>query len=800
MKHFPLHRTGVVLTAFTLLTTCFAAAPADPAHPLSATGFEENKGQVRSSDGTEASYVRYRLVQGDTRIFLLNSGIAFQFCRTHFPDGFAEAMKSADADPQAEDAFRALSAKVERESFRMDMTLEGADPDAQISTSGASSDYVQYYRYGALDVHRYEQVTYHEVYPGIDWVIHTTKGRHPGAASGVKYDFVLQPGADPAQIRLAFTHQEELRVDASGKLIHGNRMGRFVEQRPVSYQDGREVPTAFVLEGNTLRFEVGKYDPSLPLTIDPDRIWGTYYGGSSLDFGWATAVDNADNVYLSGHTASEEGIAMGGYQNEIAWDFDAFLVKFAADGTRLWATYYGGISTENAHGVAVDSDGNVFLAGTTGSEADIAFNGYQNTGGGSNDAFLAKFNSAGVRQWATYYGGAQHEVGRNCAVDAANNVYLTGGTKSSSAIAMGGHQNSHGGGNYDAFLVKFAPDGTRLWGTYYGGSVDDQGNSCVADGTDVYLTGFAGPGDIASGGQQNTYGGGDRDGFLVKFNSAGTRLWGTYYGGSEEEEGMDVAVDPSGDVILSGYTTSTSGIATAGAHQETYGGGARDAMLIKFNSSGVRQWATYFGGDENDLNWTCAVDASGGIAIGGITESTSAIALNGFQMTIGGNEDIFLAYFDPNGTQVWGTYYGGNNDDDAYGSAFDASGNCYISGTTRSHTDIAYEGFQNAYGGEYYDGFLVKFGGMSVGVGTVPPSAGGLRWLGQQGSIHTVLLGDFRPVQLDLLDASGRMVMAIPVSAGQDRISVDLGGLAPGGYVLRTRDSSTQAVVRLMHQ
>jgi hypothetical protein len=134
-----------------------------------------------------------------------------------------------------------------------------------------------------------------------------------------------------------------------------------------------------------------------------------------------------------------------------------------------WGTYYGGDDYEYCKASAVDAGGNVYIAGFTLSGSDIAAGGHQNTPGGSEDAFLVKFNAAGVRQWATYYGGALDDEAVSCAVDADGNVYIAGQTYSSTAIASGGHQNTYGLAA-DAFLVKFNSDGVRQWGTYYGGS------------------------------------------------------------------------------------------------------------------------------------------------------------------------------------------------------------------------------------------------------------------------------------------------------------------------------------------
>lgn len=275
------------------------------------TGFEENKGQVLTTAGEAAPFVRYRLTQGNTSIYLLGNGIAYQFNQRHYPEGYTALEKDAHHVPAKQQELDALRKEIRLETYRMDMLLEGANANARITAEGRSDDYTQYYGQDALDVHTYTRVTYHDVYPGIDWVVYTTEGRNPGSPSGVKYDFVVQPGADPALIQLRFTDHEELFVDADGQLIHGNHMGCFTEERPVSFQNGKEVATHFVLDGDHLSFALGAYDPSQPLIIDPARIWGTYYGGTDIDYGSACTVDAGGNVYLAGYTKSTDAIASG---------------------------------------------------------------------------------------------------------------------------------------------------------------------------------------------------------------------------------------------------------------------------------------------------------------------------------------------------------------------------------------------------------------------------------------------------------------------------------------------------------
>jgi hypothetical protein len=752
---------------------------------VAAVGFEENKGQVTTTDGVPATDVRFRYAQGATSIFLLRNGIAYQFNRRHRPEGMEALEQEARHAPTEHVDLHAMREQVRLETYRMDMLLEGADPDAAVSTEGRSADHTNYYTHDVLDVHTYTRITYHEVYPGIDWVVYTTD-------AGLKYDFVVRPGADPEQIKLRFMHHEELRVEADGSLTHGNHLGRFTEAPPVSFQGARVVGTRFVLDADPeqpgqalLRFALDPYDRAATLRIDPARLWGTFYGGADNDGASSCTVDGSGNVYLAGTTYSINSIASGGHQNTYGGNAgglygDAFLVKFNGEGVRQWSTYYGGSAADAGNSCCVDNSGNVFLAGGTFSSNGIAAGGHQNTYGGDaggqyyGDAFLVKFNGAGVRQWSTYYGGGSGDAGYSCCVDNSGNVFLAGNTLSNTAIASMGHQNTYGGGvgliNGDAFLAKFNGAGVRQWGTYYGGNQIEQGHSCVADGNgDVYLAGHTVSANaIANGGHQNTYGGGMGsfygDAFLVKFSGAGVRQWGTYYGGSDIEQGYSCAVDGSGNVFLAGYTLSTDAIASGG-HQNIPGGVDPDAFLVKFNGAGVRQWGTYYGGSDEDRGYSCCVDGSGNVFLAGYTLSNAAIASAGHQNVIGGGgaPDAFLVKFNSLGIREWGTYYGGVAYDGGFSCTVDGSGNVFLAGFAVSTNAIASPGaHQFANGGGSRDAFLAKFSvwGGGIGIGEAA-SRGSEVFPNPADGLVTVQL-DQPPAPGDrykVLDAAGKLVL-----------------------------------------
>ena len=674
----------------------------NPAFTLNGkAAFEENKGQVT---GADAGLVRYRLRTGDLTIFLMETGIAYQFEKITVQDPYR-----GDAKPGSLKNKRSAAdapAKADIETCRMDLQLVDANKRAQIIAEGRSAGFVNYYNHNALQVYSYDKITYKDIYPGIDWVVFTTTDATAGGRQGLKYEFVVHPGADPSKIQLKTRWAERSFVDKEGNLVLKNRMGEIREKTPVSFQRSRPVGTAFSLSNDLIRFKLDAYDPAERLIIDPALGWATYFGGNSYDECFGSAVDASGNIYISGRTESFDGIASGGHQTTHGGGGpDAFLAKFSPAGVRLWATYYGGSGRDGGTRCCVDASGNVYLCGWTTSTSGIADNGMQIFFEGVYDAFLVKFNSSGVRQWATYLGGSGNDQALACVNDPSGNVYLCGNTTSSYNIALDGFKNTLSVGQ-DAFLVKFDTNGARLWGTYYGGTDEESAYECNTDASgNVFLLGNTTSAyNIASGGFQNSFGG-TVDGFMVKFNASGARQWATYLGASGQDYISDCTIDNSNNIYVCGLTGSPTGFASGG-HQMTYQG-EYDAFLAKYDPDGTRLWATYYGGSDYDRANACFTDASGNVYLAGYTNSTDNIASNGFQNNLRGGSDAFLVQFNPSGVRQWASYAGGNDFDFGDTSVRDHLGNIYIAGATAS-TDLASGGHQNTYGGGTYDAFLMK--------------------------------------------------------------------------------------------
>jgi len=312
--------------------------------------------------------------------------------------------------------------------------------------------------------------------------------------------------------------------------------------------------------------------------------------------------------------------------------------------------------------------------------------------------------------WSTYYGGSQIDDAYTCSYDDSLNIYLSGQTGSANNIATTGSFQSVYAGGFDAFLVKFNSEGERLWGTYFGGSGWEDWNwSAIDHYGNIYMTGATNSSsNIATPGSYQSSRAGASDAYLVKFNTNGFRNWGTYYGGIGYTEGIFISVDDSCNIYFGGDTDVPTGIASPDGYQ-TACAGIYDGFLAKFDSNGQRLWATYYGGTNYDQADHCAI-SNNIVYLSGETQSTNGISTPGsFQTSYGGIMDTWLAKFTTGGQLQWGTYYGGSLAERDGECAADTNGNIFLLGYTLSVNNIATPGsFQPALAGNK-DCFLVKF-------------------------------------------------------------------------------------------
>lgn len=387
---------------------------------------------------------------------------------------------------------------------------------------------------------------------------------------------------------------------------------------------------------------------------------------------------------------------------------------------RIWGSYYGGTNPEEGYDICTDKKLNVYLVGVTESLQGIASAGHQDTFGGNKDAFVVKFDGVGKRKWATYYGGDAEDIGKALCVDKDFNPIITGTTKSYTNISYNGHQNSHGGigdnfSDEDGFVAKFDSAGIRLWATYYGEKAPDYSNSISTDKSgNIFMSGSTGSkNNIAFNGHQDTIGN------VNGYNAFLVKFDSTgtrqwgTYYGGKSGAGLGVCNDNDGNCYLTGTASKEGDIAFNGFKNNSKLGGG---FLAKFTTNGKRIWGTFYTGSSYTTQPNAVeADSKGNVYIAGITDCKDSIAYNGHQNNLSSTvgEDAFLVKFDSSGHRLWGTYYGGKALDWAYGVGLDNYDNVYLVGRTSSTENIAYKGYLNTHRGSS-SAFLAKFDSTGI--------------------------------------------------------------------------------------
>ncbi len=323
------------------------------------------------------------------------------------------------------------------------------------------------------------------------------------------------------------------------------------------------------------------------------RMWATFFGGELGESASSVVLGPGGSVIIAGTTSSTTGIATAGaHQATLGGQSDAFLASLNSTGTALqWATYYGGTSDESNSVVRITSTNQIMLGGSTLSTSGISTNGsYQPANAGGTDVYMAQFSTTGTRAWGTYYGGTSTDRLKDLAMDCNGAFYFGGSTSSTGLGTTGVHQQDLSGFNSDGFLTKFSSLGTRVWTTYYGGSLLDGINSISRPGPGlVYIAGstMSADGIATAGSQQPALIGASSNGFLALLNDNGVRTWGTYYGGIYGTVINDIHA--TNVVYATGTTNSPTDIATTNMFQTSLpnNAGTYNGFLAKFSGAFV---------------------------------------------------------------------------------------------------------------------------------------------------------------------------------------------------------------------
>ncbi|MGH9930072.1 MAG: SBBP repeat-containing protein, partial [Pyrinomonadaceae bacterium] len=339
------------------------------------------------------------------------------------------------------------------------------------------------------EVPNYGRVRYNQVYAGIDMVYY-------GSQRQLEYDFVVAPGSDPSIVQLVFKGVEGSEISTDGDLLLHTGHGDLLQRKPIAYQlangTREEVPASYVAKGASgIGFQLGDYDHSLPLIIDPVLVYSTYLGGNGFDQGYAIAVDAVGSAYVTGKTAAANfPTTPGAFQTNYDGGDAAFIAKLNPEGTALvYSTYLNGAS---GNGIAVDFAGNAYLTGEASTLNFPTTPGAFQTSPMGFDTFVTKLNATGTALvYSARFGGNFDDFGRAIAFDAAGNAYITGWTVCRAPTCtyptVNAFQPNYGGGYNDAFVTKINGTGSALvYSTYLGGgaiinATDDWGEGIVVD-------------------------------------------------------------------------------------------------------------------------------------------------------------------------------------------------------------------------------------------------------------------------------------------------------------------------------
>jgi Calx-beta domain/Beta-propeller repeat len=590
-------------------------------------------------------------------------------------------------------------------------------------------------------VSTFAEVEYADVYPGVDVNYHGTPG-------SLEYDLRLAPNANLSIVQLAFQGANGLRVDSDGNLIIGVGNDEIVHRRPIAYQNvgasKQQVPVRYVITSEqTAGFAVSMYDHQKPLVIDPVIGYSTYLGGTFNDQIYAIAVDSAGNAYVTGSTfATNFPITPGAFQTSTVGigttlggggfaQTDVFITKFNSAGNAvIYSTYLGGTDStdqslffvqpargnDEARGIAVDSDGQVYVTGTTTSNNDfpVTANAIQKAIApnaiSTEDVFVTKLNGAGNGLiYSTRLGGAASDTAAAIAIDANRNAYITGYSQSADfPMTPGAFRGSTSG----AFVSKLKADGSGLVysasigaGIAHALVIDAQGNAYVTGETSV-ATFPTTPGAFQTAAPD---GGNFINAFVAKLNPAGDSLvYSTYLGGRLNDWGYGIAIDDDGNAYVAGASDSNNFPTTPGAFKTASPG----SFVTKLNPSGTAlAYSTIIGPSILGIALNSAREA---YLIGQTGSGSISPTPDAFQSSYGGGgSDAFMMKLNAAGSAVtYSTYLGGANSEAGQCIALDSSGGVYVAGTTSSSNfPVSSGAFQvsSTAGSFDVDSFVTKF-------------------------------------------------------------------------------------------
>ena len=702
--------SGAILASLLLLSVGVLAAAGNTRETMSlqtfgraTTGFIENRGQL---DDT----VLYYAPGSQVTVYFTAEAIVFDF---------KEEVRREDAelaherrDPLTD---QMASEPRTRRGCAVWIRFEGVDSPPTVE---ARSELATRYNYflgddpGAwrTNVPAYSEVVYRDLWPGIDLVY-----RHEGGK--ITYEIVVAAGADPKSARFVWEGAESGTVGEDGSWSVATPVGSIVDLRPV----GGSACGSLVWHDAAVGSGETSHGSSAPDRDGSSLLWGTFLGGSSYDRGDAITVDPLGNALVTGRTYSSDFPTTPGAYDETLNSsvYDVFVSKLDASGSALlWSTFLGGSGGDYVCDIAVDPSLNPVVVGWTTSWDFPTTPGAYDQSFDVRDAFVAKLDASGsVLLWSTFLGGSDTDQGHGLALDSSGNPLVTGWTVSwDFPTTAGAYDQSYG--ISDAFVAKLDASGSALlWSTFLGGRVSDFGRAIALDPSgNAVVTGRTGGYDFPTtpGAYDESFNGDYTDVFVAKLDASGsTLLWSTFLGGGGQEEGYALAVDSSGNPVVTGRTYSSDFPTTLGAYDESHDG-ACDVFVAKLDVSGSSLlWGTFLGGGSYDWSDALALDPFGNPVVVGYTRSPEFPTTPGaYDESLSGGSDAFVTMLDASGSGLlWSTFLGGGSWDEGYALALGSSGTAVVTGMTSSIDFPTTAGAHDeSYSGGYSDGFVAKLG------------------------------------------------------------------------------------------
>jgi hypothetical protein len=510
----------------------------------------------------------------------------------------------------------------------------------------------------------YQELTYQNIYKGIDLKFYFQNNK-------LRYDFIVHPSGNYTDIQIKYNGANFIDVNKNSLSIK-TPLGSLIETIPEIYQYNNlakhSIQGNYVVNKDIISFNINNYNPSKDLIIDP---WSTFIGGNDIEEAYAIATDKQKNTYITGYTGSTNfPTTVGGLDTIKNGLYDAFVTKLDTSGNEIWSTFYGGIGDEYGYKILVDNFDNSYLVGyTNGNDILVSSTGvFQSTSNGSYDCFIVKLSSNGNFIWGTYFGGSGGESALAADIDKSNNIIIGGYTSSIDMPTINSFQNTMAGA-LDAFVAKFDSTGNLLWSTYCGGSnsedvhmlkVDHQNNIIISGET--YSSNF--PTSIGAYQSNNN---GSLDVYIVKYDSLGTRIFSTYFGGFNSEDAHGLVIDSLNYIYLAGYSESLDFPIIGTNVYQSAKNGSKDAFIAKFTPMGQPLKSTFFGGSNLDMFNTLEISSTNAIYAAGYTYSNDMPMIGTpYQTTNNGLSDGFYVKFDTTLTPNYSTYIGGNSADFIY--------------------------------------------------------------------------------------------------------------------------------------